>query len=87
MIFGEKNKEGGDFVKLTTYLVLVLALSSLGIATIIASNLMLEASPIQLPKLVDSGILNWGDPIGGGGGGGGAPGLNATFVGSNLIYF
>lgn len=73
-------------MKFATYLMLILALSSVGIATTIASNLMLEASPIQLPKPVDLGIVNAGDPIGGGGGGGGAPGLNATFVGSNLIY-
>lgn len=73
-------------MKIAIYLMLILALSSAGFATVVASNLMLETSPSQLPKPVDLGIVNWGDPIGGGGGGGGAPGLNATFVGSNLIY-
>jgi hypothetical protein len=73
-------------VKTAIYLILILALSLSAFTTVVAPNLLLSASPSQLPKSVDPSAVNWGDPIGGGGGGPGAPRVNATFLGSNLIY-
>jgi hypothetical protein len=66
---------------------LILALSSVGLATTIVSSATLKASTSQMAKPSDANVLHWGDPVGGGGGGPGAPKVNATFVGSNLIYF
>lgn len=78
-------------MKIAMCLILILLVSSAGLATIItASNMMSEASPNQLPTRMYSGIVEPnGDPIGGGGGGPGTPrtpGVNATFSVLNLIY-